>query len=178
VSRLINTTTMTVDALTDVGDWYVSEGGHDRAAREQFDGAAGMVLGRKTYEGLAAFWPQQTGAWADLLNPLPKFVVSRTLHGPLDWNATVVEGGVEGIVRLTEELDGDLLLIGCGELARNLLADDLVDEVRFWLHPAVWGEGARPYEGATVRLRLIDSRSFDSGVTLLRYEPLREPETD
>jgi hypothetical protein len=81
VSRLINTTTMTVDAVTDVGDWYVSDGDHDRAARDQFNGSAGMLLGRKTYEGLAAYWTQQTGEWADLFNPLPKFVASRTLQG-------------------------------------------------------------------------------------------------
>jgi dihydrofolate reductase len=172
MSRLINTTTMTVDAVTDVGDWFVSGGPHDRAARDQFDGAAGMVIGRKTYEGLAAYWTQQSGPWADLLNPLPKFIASRTLQGALDWNATAIEGdSAEGVARLKEELDGDLILIGCGELARNLLAAGLVDEVRFWLHPAVWGEGARPYGGATVRLQLLDSESFDSGVTLLRYAP-------
>ena len=74
MSRLINTTTMTVDGVTDVGEWYVSEGEHDRAAREQFVGAAGMVVGRTTFEGLAAYWTQQTGEWAARLNALPKFV--------------------------------------------------------------------------------------------------------
>ncbi len=63
MSRLINTTTMTVDGVTDVGEWYVSEGEHDGAARDQFVGAAGMVFGRKTYEGLAAYWPEQSGPW-------------------------------------------------------------------------------------------------------------------
>ena len=173
MSRLINTTTMTVDAVTDVGEWYVSEGGHNQAGRDQFDGAAGMVMGRKTYEGLAAYWPEQEGPWADLLNPLPKFVASRTLEGPLEWNATLIEGDAkDGISRLKAELDGDLLLIGCGELARDLLANGLVDELRFWLHPAVWGEGARPYGGEPVRLRLLDSTPFGSGVTLVRYEPM------
>jgi dihydrofolate reductase len=174
MSRLINTTTMTVDAVTDVGEWYVAEGEHDRAALDEFDGAAGMLLGRKTYEGLAGFWPQQTGPWADTLNPLPKFVVTRTLQGPLEWNATVVEGdAVAGVARLKDQLEGDLLLIGCGELARHLLANGLVDELRFWLHPTVWGEGTRPYQGETVRMRLLGSTSYDSGVTLLRYEPVR-----
>ncbi len=102
-----------------------------------------------------------------------KFVASRTLHGPLEWNATVIEGGAaEGVSRLKDELEGDLLLIGCGELARHLLANGLFDELRFWLHPAVSGEGTRPYQGETVRMRLLDSTSFDSGVTLLRYEPV------
>ena len=174
MSRLINTTTMTVDGVTDVAEWYVSEGGHDRAARDQFDGSAGMLLGRKTYEGLAGYWQQQAGEWADLLNPLPKFVASRTLQGPLEWNAKVIEGDAsEGVTRLKDELDGDLLLIGCGELARYLIANGLVDELRFWLHPAVWGEGARPYQGERVRMRFLDSASYDSGVTLLRYEPVR-----
>jgi dihydrofolate reductase len=170
--RLINTTTMTVDALVDVAEWYVSEGGRDRAAREQFEGAAGMLLGRKTYEGLAGYWPQQAGPWADLLNPMPKYVASRTSRGPLQWNATPITGeAAEQVAPLKRDLDGDLFLIGCGELARSLLAADLVDEVRFWLHPAVWGEGTRPYQGERLPLRLLGSQSFDSGVTLLRYEP-------
>ena len=172
MARVINTTTMTVDALTDVADWFVSGGDHDAAARAQFDGAAGMLLGRPTYEGLAGYWTQETGEWADLLNPMPKYVASRTLEAPLDWNATLIEGdAADGVGRLKDELDGDLFLIGCGELARNLLAAGLVDEVRFWLHPAVWGEGTRPYEGAQLRLRLLESTSYDSGVVLLRYEP-------
>jgi dihydrofolate reductase len=179
VSRVINTTTMTVDGVIDVGEWYVSEGEHDGAARAQFDGAAGMLLGRKTYEGLAAFWPRQTGEWADLLNPMPKFVVSRTLQGELDWHATAMAGDAAGSVsRLRDELDGDLLLIGCGELARDLIGHGLADELRFWVHPTVWGEGARPYQGETVRMRLLDSTSFDSGVTLLRYEPVGRPGGD
>jgi dihydrofolate reductase len=175
MSRLINTTTMTADAVTDVSEWYVAEGQHDRAAREQFVGAAGMLLGRKTYEGLAGFWPQQTGEWADLLNPLPKFVVSRSPRGPLEWNAKAIEGdATEQVSRLKAELDGDLILVGCGELARYLIAGGLVDELRFWVHPAVWGEGTRPYLGVTVRMRLLDSTSYDSGVTLLRYEPVNQ----
>jgi dihydrofolate reductase len=110
---------------------------------------------------------------AEMLNPLPKFVASRTLQGSLEWNATAIEGDAsEGISRLKDELEGDLFLIGCGELAAYLLANGLVDELRFWLHPAVWGEGARPYQDQRVEMRFLDSTSYDSGVTLLRYEPL------
>ena len=60
---------------------------------------------------------------------------------------------------------------GCGEFARDLIAQGLVDEVRFGLHPVVWGTGVRPFEGLPLRLRLLDSATYDSGVTLLRYEP-------
>jgi dihydrofolate reductase len=131
-----------------------------------------MLLGRKTYEGLAAFWSAQTGPWADVLNPMPKFVASRSLQGSLDWNATVIEGDVaEGVSRLKEDLDRDLILIGCGELARNLLTAGLIDELRFWLHPAVRGAGERRFQDEEqVRLELIGSETFDSGVTLLRYK--------
>jgi dihydrofolate reductase len=108
-----------------------------------------------------------------MLNPMPKFVASRTLQRSLDWNATVIEGDVaDGVSRLKEELEGDLILIGCGELARNLLTAGLIDELRFWLHPAVWGAGERPFHGEEqVRLDLVASETFNSGVTLLRYEP-------
>jgi dihydrofolate reductase len=174
MSRLINSTTMTVDALTEGSDWFAPAGDHDSAGREQLAGAAGVVLGRKTYEGLAAYWTPQSGPWADLLNPLPKFVASRTLEGPLDWNAILIEGdAAEGVAGLKEELDGDLIMYGCGELARHLIANGVVDELRFWLAPTVWGAGPRPYEGEKFKLRLLGSTSYDSGVVLLRYEPVR-----
>jgi dihydrofolate reductase len=104
---------------------------------------------------------------------MPKFVASRTLQGSLDWNAKVIEGDLaDGVSTLKEELDGDLILIGCGELARNLVAAGLIDELRFWVHRAVWGPGERPFQGEEqARLDFIGSRAFDSGVTLLHYEP-------
>ena len=79
---------------------------------------------------------------------------------------------MEGVRRLKAETDGDLFMSGCGELARELIQAGLVEEVDIWIHPTVQGEGKRPYEGATIKLRLLDSRQFDSGVTLLRYEPM------
>ena len=172
MGRLLLSVAATVDGVIDGFEWFVSEGEHDAASRAQFEGAAGMVLGRKTYEGLAGYWPTQEGPWADLLNPLPKFVASRTLSGSLEWNATVLEGELDvAIPRLKEESSGDLVMSGCGELARNLLDAGFIDEVRFGLHPVVWGSGTRPFEGRRTDLRLLEARSFDSGVTLLRYAP-------
>jgi dihydrofolate reductase len=174
MSRLIITTAMTVDGVADGFDWYVSEGGHDQAGRDQFQEGGAMLLGRKTYEGLAGYWPTQEGPWADRINPLPKFVASRTLQEPLEWNAKLLEGDIaQAVPRLKEELDGDLVVSGCGEFARDLLAQGLVDELRFWVHPALWGQGERPFGGDPVRMKLLDSKAFDSGVTLLSYEPLR-----
>jgi dihydrofolate reductase len=113
MSRVIGSTAMTVDGVTEVTGWYVSEGGHDAASRRLFENAAAMLLGRKTYEGLAGYWQEQEGPWADLLNPLPKHVASRTLEGPLEWNATLIAGDLaDGVSQLKEELGGDLVLVG------------------------------------------------------------------
>jgi dihydrofolate reductase len=174
VGKLRISTAMTVDGLVDVTGWYVSEGGHDRAGLEGFGKAEAMLLGRKTYEGLAGYWPTAEGDWADRINPMPKYVVSRRLEGPLEWNATPLEGeAAETVPRLKEELDGDLFMSGCGELGRALLEHGLVEELLFWVHPALAGPGTRPFgEDRTLRLRLLESTAFDSGVVLLRYEPL------
>ena len=106
-------------------------------------GARAMLVGRKSYEGFSGFWPAQEGPWADVINPMPKFVASRTLSEPLEWNAQLLEGELgDAVRRLKDELDGDVFVSGCRELARNLLVEGVVDEVHFWVHPVVWGEGA------------------------------------
>jgi dihydrofolate reductase len=174
MGRLIVTTQMTLDGVIDVGEWFVAEGEHDRRGKDQLRQASAVLLGRKTYEGLAAYWLPLEDEWASLINPKPKYVASRTLRGPLEWNATLLEGDTsDAVSRLKGELPSHLLIYGCGELARSLLATKLVDELRFWVHPAVWGSGDRPLQGeAQSRLRLLGSEAFDSGVTLLRYAPI------
>jgi dihydrofolate reductase len=177
MGRLINTTAMTVDGVIDVTDWFVAQGEHDEASLALWGEGTAMLLGRKTFEGLAAYWPTQTGPWPDVLNPLPKYVASRSLSGPLAWNATALEGdAVDAVRRLKDERQGDLVMTGCGELARELIQAGLVDELDFWIHPRIQGDGTRPYEAATVPVRLIEARPFDSGVVLLRYEPTSTPD--
>jgi dihydrofolate reductase len=174
MGRVINTTSMTVDGVIDVSDWFIAEGDHDEAARSLFTTPdAALLLGRKSYDGFAGYWPAQSGPWADVLNPLPKYVASRSRLGPLEWNATAIDGdAVEGVRRLKAERAGDLVMSGCGELARELIQAGLVDELQFWVHPRIQGPGNRPYEAATVPVHLLEARAFDSGVTLLRYRPL------
>jgi dihydrofolate reductase len=175
MGKLINATSMTVDGLTDVGAWFIAEGDHDRAALSVLADSAALVTGRTSYDGFAGYWPSAEGPWADTLNPMRKYVASRTLQGQdpaLPWNATVIQGdAVDGVARLKSEVDGDLFMSGCGELARTLIDAGLVDELLFWVHPAIGGAGGRPYEGATYDLQLLEATRFDSGVTLLRYAP-------
>jgi dihydrofolate reductase len=176
--RVIVSTAMTTDGVMSVEDWFVAEGAHDQAARDAFLGADAILLGRKNYEGLAGYWQQEEGPWADWINPVPKYVASRTLEEPLEWNATLLEGDLATAVRaLKESGDGDLVTYGCGEFTRSLLEAGLVDELWFWIHPAVWGPGDRLFnEVERLRLRLVGTDAFDSGVVLLRYAPEdREP---
>lgn len=106
---------------------------------------------------------------------MPKYVASRSLSGELPWNATALDGDVvDAVARLKDELDGDLFLTGCGELADTLLAAGLIDEFRFWVHPSLGGAGERPFPGTDLRsLRLLEATPYDSGVSLLRYAPAR-----
>ncbi len=173
MGRVVLSTQMTLDGVITVDDWFVSGGEHDAACQAFFERSAAMLLGRKTYEGLAEFWPKETGPWADIVNPMPKFVASRTLQGSLEWNASLIEGdAVAGVAELKRG-EGDLAMVGTGELAGVLVKHGLIDELWFWIHPSVWGEGERPFHGgARVALERIASDRFDSGVMLERYCPL------
>ena len=172
MSKLVNVTSLTVDGLVDVSEWFVPGGAHSDVQLDWVRQAAAMVMGRKTYEGLAGYWPAETGDWADRLNEMPKYVASRTLEEPLEWNSSLLEGDLAlSVPKLKDETDGELMLVGCGELARDLIRLGLVDELAFWVHPAVWGPGTRPYEGEAVRLELLGAEAYDSGVVHLRYRP-------
>ena len=82
MGKLIATTQATVDGVIDpVGEWVQADGDHAHYSFERQARSSGLVLGRKTYEGLAGFWPSQSGKWADMVNPMPKYVGSTTLSG-------------------------------------------------------------------------------------------------
>ncbi len=171
MGKLVFTTAMTVDGVMDVSEWFVAEGGQDAAALAMLDEAEAALLGRGNFEGLRGYWSDKEGPWADRLNPMRKYVASRTLEEPLDWNATLLEGDLaEAVAAVKDSLDGDLISWGCGDIARQLVEAGLVDELRFGIHPAAWGSGDRP-KLEKVRLELIGTEAYDSGVVLLRYRP-------
>ena len=122
-------------------------------------------------------WPSATGRYADLVNPIPKYVASRTLSGPLEWNAQLLgPDTADAVAAAKEKHEGSLISYGCGALATFLAHHGLVDEVRVWLHPVVWGEGVRSFHAGRLplRLRLITASPYDSGVVRLSYAPVGE----
>jgi dihydrofolate reductase len=154
-------------------EWF--EGGEqEERGEDELLLADAMLLGRKTYESLSSIWLNSTGEFAGRVNAMPKYVASRTLTGPLTWNATLLgDDLVEEVRRLKADHAGNLLSYGCGELAFELVRHGLADEVHFWVHPVVWGEPWRPFHGlGRVRMRLKDSTVFRNGVTLQNYEPV------
>ena len=133
-----------------------------------------LLMGQKTYEGFAQVWPTRQGKVADRINSMPKYVASRTRLEPLDWNATLIKGDVvEEIRKLKQETGNSLLQYGVGELTHTMLTHGLVDEFRFLVFPFSFGEGLRIFEqmGVTT-LKLLESKTFSSGVVALHYQPL------
>src|SRR3712207_1111659 len=102
-----------------------------------------LLLGRATYEGLAAYWPHQPGGtpMVDYINSVPKFVLSATLEEPLEWNNSTVIGGnaAEEVAKLKRRPGKDITVLGSGTLVRSLLRDELLDELRLMVHPVILG---------------------------------------
>jgi dihydrofolate reductase len=175
MGKLIATTQATLDGVIDpVGEWVQPDGDHGEYSFERQERSAGMVLGRKTYEGLAGYWPSQTGRWADLVNGMRKWVGSTSLSGELGWNATLLEGDLDDALgKVKADADGDLFMHGSGEFAYALAERGLIDEYEIYVNPLVWGQGNVHVLGdrGPVRMQLDDVRRFDSGVVLLTYRP-------
>lgn len=178
MGNVIVSTQITVDGVIDrIDEWFTPEGEHEEhGSFEQLFAADALLLGCKTYEGLAGVWPDMTDTrgFADRVNSMPKFVASRTLREPLTWNATLIDSDLaEAVSALRQRYPGNLVSYGCGELAHYLATHNLVDEIRFWVHPVVLGKGTRPFHSPEppVRLNLTGSRTYRSGVTLLSYQP-------
>jgi dihydrofolate reductase len=139
----------------------------------QGDAAAGMLLGRQTFEDFRSYWPHHTDEPAGAsLARLQKYVVSRTLGDPGWQNSTVLAGdALDEVRRLKDSGDGDLVVTGSITLTHALLGAGLVDELRLFVYPAVQGRGRGLVDESisVYDLEPLESRSFRGGVTLLRY---------
>jgi class 3 adenylate cyclase/dihydrofolate reductase len=144
--------------------------------------ADAFLLGRKTYQIWAAFWPTATGdeELVTRMNEIPKYVVSNTLTRT-DWaNSTIFSGDVVSqIADLKDRSEGDLLVYGSPDLVDTLLVNDLIDEFRLLFYPVILGSGNHMFRDGieTHHLRLVESRTFSSGVVLLTYQPESEAPT-
>jgi len=134
--------------------------------------SAALLLGRRTYEGFAAAWPERDGEFADKFNTMPKYVISTTLRNPAWANSTVLSGDlVDEITKLKNEQDGDIVVHGSAKLVQSLIENDLVDELRLMLFPVVLGTGKRLFGETTdmKRLHLSSSTVVGDGVAIQVY---------
>jgi dihydrofolate reductase len=138
--------------------------------------AGGFLLGRRTYQIFAGYWPnasEEEQVIAEPLNTKPKYVASTTLTEPLEWqNSTLLEGDVPEAVRALKQKDGgDIQVIGSTQLVQTLVEHNLVDEFRLMIDPLVLGGGKRIFreDGALRPLRLVDSQVTSTGAILATY---------
>jgi dihydrofolate reductase len=135
-----------------------------------------MVLGRRTYEIMAAFWPTASAEeGGPTWNNAPKYVASKSLKGALSWqNSRLLEGDAAGALAKLKQEDGpELQIHGSSALIQSLLPHDVIDEFRVWIHPVVLGKGKRLFgDGAPPRgLTLADSVRSTTGVLINTYRP-------
>jgi dihydrofolate reductase len=129
-----------------------------------------LLLGRRTFEGFAAAWPERDGPFAEKFNSMPKYVVSRTLTDPSWSNSTVLSGDpVEEVRKLKEATEQTIQIAGSVQLVQTLIEADLLDELRLMVFPVVLGEGKRLWGAVTDKktLELADSRVLGEGIALM-----------
>jgi len=181
---LVVTENITVDGVIDASEgWFDPTSSADpaqaaeiaRVQGEHMATADAVLLGRRTFEEFRGFWPNQTDdetGVSDYLNRTRKYVVSKTLTEPGWENSTVLSGPLaDQVTGLKEQPGKAIVATGSIQLVHGLVDAGLVDEYRLWVYPVVVGRGRRLFEDATQvpKLRLVESRSFGSGVVLMRY---------
>ncbi len=162
------------------GGWFNKMGDKDREAwakveLEEVLRAEALLLGRRSYEFFAARWPARSGALADRLNSMPKYVISSTLVDP-EWNHSTVKSGnvANEVSTLKQKLEGDIVIYASFQLVHTLIEHDLVDELRLMIHPSVLGAGKQVFgqTSAMKSLRLVGTRTVGEGLAMLAYELL------
>jgi dihydrofolate reductase len=159
------------------GGWAIPYGDEvmGRVVGERMAKTTSLLLGRRTYEDFAGYWPKQKdNPFTDQLNRVQKYVASTTLTEPLPWqNSTVLPGDAPvAVADLKAQEDGDIVVLGSGDLLRSLIGEGLVDEYVLLIHPLVLGAGRRLFpDDAFATLRLADSVTTTTGVIIAAYQP-------
>jgi dihydrofolate reductase len=160
-----------------LGGWFGRSGGPDLAEWAQVETeeamrAEALLLGRRSDEWFARRWASREGEWADRLNGMPRYVVSSTIRKPAWSGATILSGDVvAAVVKLKQQLAGEILVYASYQLGRTLLEHDLADELRLTIFPVVLGDGQRLF-GPTSQerpMRLASARTLGAGLAFLTY---------
>jgi dihydrofolate reductase len=177
--RVIESTYISLDGMVSGEAFWGAQQGfqgdaHNEQATALLRSADALLLGRQTYDVFAASWPGRPGELAELINPLPKFVASRTLTDAT-WNSEILPGdAVEAVAELKKSREGTLVKYGTGSFSRALVDAGLLDELKLWLHPFVVGNGERLLPDiAPTQLTLADVTEVGNGVVILTYTPAR-----
>ena len=165
-----------------LGGWFYQFGGKDleewtKVETEEALRAEALLLGRRSDEWFGTRWASRTGAWADRLNSMPKYVVSSTLQEPKWSNSTVLKGDVvTEVSRLKQEVTGEILVYASYQLGRTLIEHDLADELRVVVFPVVLGAGERLFgETSGMKpMRLVSVQTIGDGLAFLTYQPVRD----
>jgi dihydrofolate reductase len=174
MGKLINSTFVSADGVINhMEKWhsgYTSDQTNDLAV-QQLREADAMLMGRKTYDVYSSTWPERDGEYPELINSIPKYVVSTTLTNPT-WNATVLPG-VDEVGRLKDSV-GTLLMHGYGPVAKRLVAAGLLDELHLWYHPVLAGAGGPDdvllTQGLNVAFDHMRTITFDNGVVVISLQ--------
>jgi len=161
------------------GGWaqpYADQVMAETMGKSMSTGGGAMLFGRRTYEQFYSFWPKQADGnpYTEALNRSHKYVASRTLTGPLPWqNSSLLTGGATGAVAaLKRDADGDLVVLGSGELVRSLARAGLVDVYMLSVYPLTLGTGTKLFaegEGAYSRMELAEAVPTTTGVIIMTY---------
>ena len=141
---------------------------------DELAGVDALLLGKTTYQTFAGYWPGQTGAFADPINRMPKYVVSRSLQ-KVDWNNShILRDVAEDVAALKKSDGGNILVYGSATLVKALLHHDLIDELRLMVYPLSIGGGLRLFDDSRElkKFRLKHSRATDNGILILEYQPI------
>ena len=137
-----------------------------------------LLFGRRTWQGMAAAWPDRAGdPFADHMNSVKKYVASRTLsQDDLTWNNSELlppDDAIGAIEKLKAQEGQDIWIMGSASLVRELITNDLVDEYRLMIEPVILGGGKRlfPEDGAARPLELVDTTLTSTGVHICTYRP-------
>jgi dihydrofolate reductase len=175
--KIIESTLVSLDGVIGDPHLWAIERFDEEAQREALEGlraSDAMPLGRRTYEIFAGVWPARTGAYAERLNTMPKYVFSSTLRN-VDWNnSTIIHGDVVAEAAKLKQQEGrNLIIYGHGLLGQTFLKHHLLDEIHFSVHPVLVGGGKLLFsEGEKATMELVSAKPRRNGVVILSYKPV------